>query len=280
MIEPQAIPVLHGALLAQRSLGCDTKPDIAGTSAARIGAPRAELALVRAVLREADTVLPPGRGRITIALSEVELGLGRPDVLLATASPARLRKRLRNRVVIQNWQEARALAAIIQDEVLEGVTRKHARALHRRLRARGWSQEVAETVRIVSADAVLVEAKVKDWRTGLAQVARARAWFPKSALLVPKSVARRVPRVILDSHAVGLLAYDGVSTQWVRKPPRRVPSLAARLWLDELVIRHIERTGAFRTTRPLRTHPLHDESTRPLAHRMERSPRDPLHRVV
>lgn len=207
----------------------------------RVGVPGSELVLVRMATAFGRLVLPPGKGRSTIALSEVELGFGRPDVLLAAVSRRRLKSHLRSELRLASFLEARALASVIERRQMTGITRHHALALQRRLAAKGWIAEVERGRPSLVADALLVEAKVADWRTGLIQLVRIRRLFPRCALLVPRTVAARVPRRILDRHAIGLLALNWDSVSWVRRGRRRATNLAARLWLDELVLRHADR---------------------------------------
>lgn len=217
------------------------------TSASRraVGQPVAETRLTAAALRQARALLPPGNGRILLALSEVELGLGRPDVLLMSASKAALSARARHGLRLANLTEAQVLAAL-QGEVTSQHSDSHVRAVGRRLAESGWlgASGRVRPIRRLVAQSLLIEAKVHDWRNGVQQLTRTRWVAARSALLVPAGKSHLVPRPMLRHNRLGLIVerYDGI-VQWeVRTRPRQLAMLAD-LWLGELAIRHLEQAA-------------------------------------
>lgn len=111
----------------------------------------------------------PGRGYGLIVLDEVELGVGRPDVVILSLSGAALRAWIDRGLRLQNWTEARVLAGAIdpRERVSAAVGHEHVRVIERRLRFRGWD---GRALRPAVREAYLLEAKVTDWRTGLVQL--------------------------------------------------------------------------------------------------------------
>ena len=86
--------------------------------------------------------------------------------------------------------------------------------------------------------AMIVEAKVSDWKCGLVQLARTRDFCTHSVLALPDHRLHLVPDRMMDRHGFGLLANDDRgSVLWTRQPRMRSLTLAASLWLTELAIR-------------------------------------------
>lgn len=205
-----------------------------------------ETLLTAAALEQSAALVEPRPGRVLVALSEVELGVGRPDVLLLTASKNGLLARARHGLRLGNLTEAEILAS-----VHEGRRSKHSdshvRAVTRRLRALGWlvrGDALRTTPRLI-AQSVLIEAKVRDWRTGIGQLARTTWVAERSALLVPRNVERRVPKALFQHNGIGLIIQrsDGTLAWRLRGRARRI-SLVADLWVTELAIRHLEQEVA------------------------------------
>jgi hypothetical protein len=205
----------------------------------RVGAPSAESQLTRAAVAQTDQLMKPGPGRSLFVLTEVELGIGRPDMLLMAASPGALRARQARGLRLHNWTEARVLAAHLTNRETAGVTRSHALSVGRRLAERGWGG--VRRVNSVHVESLLIEAKVADWKRGLRQLARTRRLAHRSALLVPRSLRHLIDRSVLTHGNIGLVTVDaGFRLRWERKGRARRLSPAADLWLTELAIRAME----------------------------------------
>jgi hypothetical protein len=210
-----------------------------------VGTPGAEAALTRAALEAASELLPPGPGRSLFLLWEVEIGIGRPDLLFLAASSSAVRSQARRDLRLQNWVEARVLGSWLTGNEMTGVSRQHAASVTKRLRERGWTVTKAKRRLPLVADSLLIEAKVSSWKGGLAQLARTRRMAQRSALLLPQTTNRLVARQRLKQGSVGLLLFDPeVGIKWQKKAPARSVSPAARLWLGELVIRAFEDRGS------------------------------------
>jgi hypothetical protein len=210
-----------------------------------VGTPGAEEALTKAAIEAARKLLPPGPGRSLFLLSEVEIGIGRPDLLFLAASSSAVRSQVRHDLRLQNWVEARVLGSWLTGNDMTGVSRQHAASVAKRLRERGWTLIKAERRLPLVADSLLIEAKVSSWKGGLAQLARTRRMAQRSALLLPQTANRLVGRQRLKQGSAGLLLFDPEEgIKWQKKAPRRTVSPAARLWLGELAIRASEGRGS------------------------------------
>jgi hypothetical protein len=206
-----------------------------------VGTPGAEAMLTTAAARSAKDLLSPGAGRSLFLLTEVEIGIGRPDLLLLTASSRAVLARAAHGLRLQNWVEARVLGSWLTGNEMTGVSREHAASVAKRLQGRGWTLARAERGVPLVADSLLIEAKVSSWKSGLAQLARTRRMAQRSALLLPQTANRLVERQRLERGSVGLLVFDpGSGIRWQKKAPSRAISPAARLWLGELAIRALE----------------------------------------
>lgn len=213
------------------------------TSRSSVGQPIAEARLTSAVLEHARTLVSPGRGRVLLTLSEVELGLGRPDVVLLAASLTGLAARARQGLRLGNLTEAQILASV-DGRLGSQHSASHVRTVSRRLAENGWITSTGQlrAVPRLVAQSLLIEAKVRDWRNGVGQLTRTRWVAERSALLVPATTSHLVPPAMLRHNRLGLIVErsDGTLRWEVRTRPRPL-SLLADLWLAELAIRHIER---------------------------------------
>ena len=220
----------------------------------RVGAPVAEKALTVALSEQARCLFP-GDGRPLMVLDEPELavsGSRRPDavLLLFDASGVEtIRRRAELGLRLRLPVHAAALAEIAEpDPVRRGhLIRRwsgaYARKAARDVTGAGWSADDQPPGRVF-ADALVVEAKMSDWRRGLAQLSASRWAGRKSALLMPAAVVHRVRPEALTHEGIGLLAHDGGGAiGWRREPADRPLGLMADLWLAELAIRRLE-TGA------------------------------------
>ncbi len=205
-----------------------------------VGTPKAELALTESVLEHAKRLLTPGRGYELFVLTEAEIGIGRPDLLMVVVSPAVVRSRLRLHTRLRNLTEAEILGAHLSSRE-SSHSKDHVRAVLRRLSESGWDLDHPRRLQRQSTrDSLLIEAKVRDWRGGLVQLSRERTLSHRAALVVPEGVQSRVARPPLKKNTLGLLATSDHEVRIVRKcNPRRV-KLAVDLWLTELAARATE----------------------------------------
>ena len=220
------------------------------SSANLVGLAKQEQTLTTAAAAGASKILQPGRGRRLIVLEEVELGTGRPDLLLVTCAPTRLDVRRQSGLRITNLTEARVLAhllALPEDAQTVtppgGITSGHYRHLRNRLSNRSWLTPSGrgEAVRPAAFESLLIEAKVANWRGGLLQLLRNQRAASSIALLVPTSVNYKVDRALLQRYGVGLLLFDpSKGVTWQRRSRQRALTRARELWLAELAIRHLE----------------------------------------
>lgn len=204
--------------------------------------PKAEARLTDALVKNAAQVMQPGPGRVLVPLTEVELGLGRPDVLLVVVSPAGLRGRSAHGLRLSNLTEARVLAGAI-DQTTGHHTRGHERSVQARLHERGWLKKDGTPYAWPDwpVESTLLEAKVKDWRSGVAQLARNRWVSSRSALVLPEARAQNVPEALVRHNGIGILVVDDSgATKWSVRPRKRPLPVVARLWLAELALRHFE----------------------------------------
>jgi hypothetical protein len=208
-----------------------------------VGVAKAERRLTETLVALPTSLVSPGRGRRLLVVDELELGIGRPDVFIGVVSPAALAAWAHGRPRVTNWTEARVLSAMWRpaEGRFVGVSASHEQSIRKRLLRNGWKDEPSQ---LPLKDSLLVEAKVRDWRNGMVQLALARRLFRRTALLLPELVGPRVPRTLLDSYGVGLALQSGTGAiRWGRKPRRRAVPLAADLWLTELAARHWLRYG-------------------------------------
>ncbi len=220
---------------------------IATTAAARqtsetfaVGVPKAERIVTAAAVHSAKSLLAPGRGRQLLVLEEVDLGVGRPDVILLAVSRQAVKHRIASGLRVRTLAEAEVLAAAI-----DGRASRHTRGFERatiaRFRSTGWCPDAIARLPAAVNDSLLLEAKVADWRSGVAQISRARWATQLAALVMPASVAHRPATIALDRNSMGLVTVDerAGTAAWSRPSPRRPVSTVASLWLAELAARAI-----------------------------------------
>lgn len=209
-----------------------------------MGVPKAEQVLTDAVTRNAGDVMSPGRGRRLVVLSEVELGIGRPDVVLLACSPASIAKRLQAGLRLRTLTEARVLADLLSKNSRNGsgISAGHHRHVVKDLENRGWLTRDGrvEAGKSTVGKSLLIEAKMGDWRGGVLQLIRNSRLFQSTALLVPERLNSKIPRPLIEQYGLGLLLFDCDEIWWQRRGRDRKPPHFANLWLGELAVRHIE----------------------------------------
>ena len=202
-----------------------------------VGTPVAELAVSGEVRRSVASLFAAGRGRELFVLEEVELGVGRPDLLAIATSRVAMEARARRGQRLDTLSEAEILASS-----LEGSPSRYS-AGHQRTVLAGLRQTWGvgrSAVRPAVVDSLIVESKMPDWGSGARQLVRTRWATGRSALAVPKGVASRVDRRLLGHNFLGLISTNGRSARWEVDAPMRPITLLADLWLGELAIRVLE----------------------------------------
>ena len=213
----------------------------------RVGQPTHERALTDALASSIARLFPSGPGRSTYIIFEPELGRGRPDAIAVHVSSAALAAVMRQGLRLPHLTASRAALAVDHTDGL-GVTGTYGRALRSRIRTAGWTESRASAVSGLVVDSLAIEAKMKDWRRALRQVAAFRAYAHRAALLVPESVADRVEPVGLDVYQAGLLVELAGQAEWRREAPRQDLDPAASAWLVELLMRGLESGTAYRAS--------------------------------
>jgi hypothetical protein len=210
------------------------------TRRASVGVSIQEAVLTAAVVERPHEVLSgEPDGRALVVLEEVELGLGRPDIILLDVDLRAVAVRKAGGMRLRNLTEVRVLGALLtRHPESSGVSPSHFRRLSNRLADVGWLDPRVAT-RVV-ADSVLIEAKVTHWGKGVEQLARVRWACHSAALLVPDDVATNIPPVTLSFNGLGLLTQAAGELRWRRKSPRSDLPLHVDAWLGELATRALE----------------------------------------
>jgi hypothetical protein len=203
-----------------------------------VGKPTFELALTNAARLFPDAILAQNGDLVPFVLTEVPVGIGRPDLLLVLADWTSLSARRAAGLRLDSLSQAEALGVLRQESARVSVSPGRMRAHVRALEQRGWADCPTHAV---IEDSVLIEAKVADWSAAVRQLSRTRWAVHRAALLLDHASIHRVDHAVLDVYELGLVAVaeSGVPA-WIREaPPTRLES-HLDAWLGELVIRSIE----------------------------------------
>jgi len=216
----------------------------------RVGVPKQEKSLTDAFLASLPRLARPGPGRSVYVLEEAELGAGRPDIVLLTVSPAALERHIRSGLRLASPVSAKATDPNLSDAEL-GVTEKHAASVRKELAAQGWFSPRAQSAGRIVSDSLAIEAKVRDWRSGVRQVSKFRRFFNRSALLMPSRPMPEESFRSLNRYQCGLL-FQLESNQFDWRlpalPSDATPSAWMNVWLLELLVRGLQRGSAYRLT--------------------------------
>lgn len=166
----------------------------------RIGVPVQEGLLTAGFLQRVYGAKRPGLGRSTYVLLEPQLGAGRPDVVLLTISPSALEWFRRSDLRLPSPLAARA-ADPRSDITSLGVSKSHALAVRRNLERQGWLDADFARISNIISESVAIEAKMRDWKSAIRQVAKFRGLFSQSAILMPR-------RPLPDAAFTALAYYD------------------------------------------------------------------------
>lgn len=214
------------------------------TTARRVGVPTHELVLTRALAASIGRLFPPGSGRTTFVILEPEIGRGRPDAIAVQISTSGLLAVQREGLRLPHLTASRAASAS-GDAASFGVTGPYGRHLQAKIRTAGWTERRAASVANLVVDSLAVEAKVKDWRRAMRQVASFRRYAHRAALLLPDNVASRVDEETLNVYETGLLSEHDGRVSWARAAPRLPIDPAASTWLVELLVRGLDQGTAY-----------------------------------
>lgn len=210
----------------------------------RVGVPVQERLLTEAFISRARTVVSPGAGRSIFVIEEPELGAGRPDFILVTAAQSSVHWFAQKGLSITSPAAARVLDPHVSDPEL-GISRGYAASLRRDLVAQGWGSEDPSRIASLVTDSLAVEAKVRDWRRAVQQVARFRRHVHRAAILMPRDLPPEANRS-LDFYGTGLLRSDSAGVRWERQAISSEPSIGARLWTLDLLRRGLADGTAYR----------------------------------
>ena len=208
-----------------------------------VGVPTHERRLTEAAANAAGDLLP-GSGSLVV-LHEVQIGIGRPDLVVLRVDVERLAWRRVAGLRLSGYNEAVVLGALRPGRLAElGLSRAYARRLERSVVDRGWL-DLGVGDRLIS-DSMVLEAKVSDWRRALLQLSQVRWAAQQAALVVPHRLADRIPAIALTPQGMGVLAVDDLGgINWSRPAPPRTLPFELDAWLGELALRELaEATGS------------------------------------
>lgn len=206
----------------------------------RVGFPIHETAITDALTTSANSLLRPGSGRRLFVCEEVEIGVGRPDVVLIAASPAALRARRERNLRFHNLTEARVFVDSLGLHE-SGYSSSHRKAVQRRLEARGlFERDAIDLLMRSTVDSLIIEAKVQDWRCGINQLSRTRSLAHRSAIAMPVESVHRVRENAVSANRLGIIGVDSPkrAALWLRAAPAHPISVGSELWLLEIASRN------------------------------------------
>lgn len=215
----------------------------------RVGVPVQERLLTEGFVSRARTVMSPGPGRSVFVIEEPELGAGRPDLILVTVAQSSVHWYIQRGLSLTSPAAARVLDPHVSDAKL-GISRGYAAALRRDLAAQGWGREDPSRIASLVTDSLAVEAKIRDWRRALQQVARFRRHVHRTAILMPPRDLPAEADRSLDFYGSGFLHLDSAAVWWERQAVSSEPSVGARLWTLELLRRGLGDGTAYRLSAP------------------------------
>jgi hypothetical protein len=209
-----------------------------------VGVPIHERRLTEAAAGAAGDLVP-GTGTLVV-LHEVEIGIGRPDLVVLRVDVTRLAWRRAAGLRLAGYHEAIALGALRAGRLDElGLSRTYVRRLERSLIARGWL-DLWTHDRLVS-DSLVLEAKVSNWRRALLQLSQVRWAAQQAALVVPHRLAGRIPDTALNPRGMGVLVVDDSGgIEWRRAAPSVPMPFELDAWLGELTLRELETSAGSR----------------------------------
>lgn len=218
-------------------------PNDPRTSRPRVGEPIHELRLIAALERDLWRLEQPGTGRSAFVVFEPEVGAGRPDAMILTASQRALERFESTGLRMPTPAAPRALLAT--DDGTLGLSQPYARTLRNRLLENGWTDAQRSRAADIVHDSLGLEAKMHDWRRALQQVVKFQVTVHRSAIMMPRDAALRVPEPYLTSYGIGLIEETAKGSKWLVRPVHRELPEYSRLWLLELLMRAREEGRAY-----------------------------------
>lgn len=246
----RGIPSNHSYYFAMGEAECaDLESSGASADRRRVGVPVQEGLLTAAFLNRIYGAKRPGLGRSTYVLLEPGLGAGRPDVVLLTISPSALEWFRRSELRLPSPLAARA-ADPTSDVMSLGVSKSHAIAVRRDLERRGWLDADFTRISGIISESVAIEAKMRDWKSAIRQVAKFRGLFTQSAILMPQRPLPEAAFTALNYYDCGLLFRDDERFFWERQTTFRDTPAWTRVWLLELLLRGLEAGTGYKSVSP------------------------------
>ncbi len=232
--------------MSGQNVAINAEPSDPTPTPRRVGVPTHERLLTEAFLGQVSTVVRSGPGRSLYVLEEADLGAGRPDIIVLTISSTALNSFRESQLRLTSPVAARALDVNLSADEL-GVTRSYAMELRRNLQRQGWSR--VDTARLSRAvhDSLAIEAKVRDWRSAVRQVAKFRRLFHRSAVLMPERALPIESSKSLEFYGCGVIFQRrNTDFSWERFPRPGSPPTWTRIWLLELLVRGLEDGSAYK----------------------------------
>lgn len=232
-----------------------------------VGRPVQELGLHQAVLAAAHLFLPRVRHQ-RVAVTELALRSGRPDVVVADVDLIRFAERACHGLApITSTAELAVIAVLrggrsLSEREVAGRAARYAPALVidralRRLKRRGVLEHTSRSLAAVVGNAVGrtvgVEAKMSDWRKAASQAARWRLMFDRAYLVFPggysETLGGRAP--VLQLFGVAGVGETG-AVRIARRPPlRRADAFQATLAEELLFGRWLAEQSLVEKSAPL-----------------------------
>lgn len=211
------------------------------SAVSRVGHPTHERRLTDGFSRFAVHLVPPGAGRSLYLVHEPELRRGRPDLIALIVSASGLSAYTGRAQRVANPAHAHALA-----ECGGQSSRANSIGSNDPAKKEMWHalRQVKQAGRILD-DSIGIEAKVKDWRQAMRQVARFRPAVHRAALLLPAKVAEKVPGLSLDLYRCGIMSEVDQGIVWSVPAHRSEIGVAEKIWLLELLMRGLDDGSAY-----------------------------------
>lgn len=217
-------------------------------TASGVGTPTHEVALVEAFRQHVADLFPPGLGRSTFVVFEPELGRGRPDAIAIAISTLGLNAFRKSGLRLPSLTASQALINAATHSEL-GTSKRYSQQLHRTALATGWTVEYGLHVASLVADSLAIEAKVRDWRQAIRQVAAFRRYVNRAALITPREVALRIDTCTLARYKSGLIEESNGRASWAAPSPKSGIAPESALWLVELLLRGFDLGTAYKSSR-------------------------------
>lgn len=217
----------------------------------RVGVPIQEQEFVDTFLPSLGKVVSPGAGRQLFVMQDVDVSMGRPDLIVLGCSPSALDWFSNQGLRLPSYAAARILDPKVARGA-SGVSSAYEKRLELELLESGWTSRMVNRASRVVASSLGIEAKLREIPRALRQVARFRSLFGQAAILAPLRSSDTIGASLFGAYNIGLIQPIGGRWTWTIPSQQTAESVASRLWLLELLMRERERDVATR---------LHDRGT-------------------